>query len=155
REILGQTPLDDAAATALEKYLEGDRRVAVAQFLAPIHEQAGRWARLIKVYEVLVEGDEDSISKISLLQQIADLHRKLGDKRSAFEALARALKADPSSTTTSAELEALAAELDAWDSLAQALRDVLSKPLALQQQVALRCRLGALYAEKLGQKDKA
>jgi tetratricopeptide (TPR) repeat protein len=157
RRVLELSPGHAGARDALERHFAaGPHRFAVARILDPIYQRAGEYDRLIGVRELFLEESDDPARRVELLHDIAELlEAKLQRPAQAFDALARALRADPSNRATLDRLERLAAALGAWEPLVGVYREVAQRPLALAQQIELRCRLGALYKDKLGQRERA
>ena len=69
--------------------------------------------------------------------------------------LGRAFLASPSDPTILDRLEQTAEATEDWSGLAHVFRTMASQPLGLEQQVDLRCRLGRLYSQNLGELDRA
>jgi tetratricopeptide (TPR) repeat protein len=157
RQLLDADPTHAGACAALERRLaDPAHRLIAATLLDPIWQRAGEWQKLIRVREVMVEHAADAARQVELLHSIAALQlERLAQPEAAFEALGRALKADPSHAPTPEALEQLGDRLRAWSSLAQLYREVVQRPLALAQQVDLRCRLGRIYLERLDEPERA
>jgi tetratricopeptide (TPR) repeat protein len=157
RLILEAQPSHAGACAALEKRL-GDpvHRLTAARLLEPIWERAGEWKKLVEVRELIL-GDTPEVAKqMTLLHSIAALHvGELDSPQAAHETLGRALKVDPSHLPTLHALEKLTERLGDWPALAQLYREVAKRPLSLAQQVDVRCRLGRLYLERLGERERA
>ena len=156
REILLLDQGHDGARLALESMLRNaDLRAEAALILDPIYEARGEWEKLIEVLEVLADSKDDATTQVEFLRRIArTAATKLGDLPRAFDAQARALRQDPASPESRAELETLAAESSAWNKLetifsgiAEALTDV-----ALAREYWMRL---AAIEEKLGKVDEA
>lgn len=73
----------------------------------------------------------------------------------ALAAVGRAFLAAPSDPSILERLERAAEAAEDWAGLAHVFRTVASRPLGLEQQVDLRCRLGRLYTHNLGELDRA
>jgi len=115
REILFLDARHDGARTALEKMLAGDLKGDAAAILEAIYEERADWEKLIGVLEILA-GVEGSVEKrVQLRKKTARIASdNLNDAKRAFEALAAALKDDPSLAETRQLIEQTAAQSDAW-----------------------------------------
>lgn len=97
RAILAEDPEHDGALRELERLFPDQRvRTLVAPILLPVYERREDWARLVEVYEVLAEAEEDVENRIRYYDTIANLYEtRLGDLDRAFETRARAFAAAP------------------------------------------------------------
>src|SRR5262249_28311990 len=114
RDILDIEPAHGEARGALEgKVAGGKQKIAAARLLEPVYEQLGEWNALVGVHEIQLAAEKDSLRRTSLLLRIGELQRtKLVDAEKAFDAYARAFRADPAVEAAKEQLEALAALLD-------------------------------------------
>ena len=86
----------------------------------------------------------------------APLSEPAGESSSdSLSSLGRALLGAPSDQSILSHLEQLAEASGDWASLAEIYRSVASRPLTLEQQIDLRCRLGRLYSLYLDELDRA
>ncbi|GAB4559474.1 MAG: hypothetical protein Tsb0020_05330 [Haliangiales bacterium] len=69
--------------------------------------------------------------------------------------MGEALLEAPSDETILSSLERLAEDTEDWAALAKIYRTVAAGRLGIEQQVDLRCRLGRLYSQNLGELDRA
>ncbi len=126
REILFLDPANDAARLALENLLENpDLRAETAAILQEIYESRGDWPKLLGALEILAESETDSSRRVALLRKVARVAAdNLEDLNKAIDAQARALREDPTSSESLAELEQLAEQAQAWDKLERILSEV-------------------------------
>ena len=80
---------------------------------------------------------------------------QLGRREDAFATLAAALIAEPSHEPTYDALDKLMSGGDDGERLAALYRQVAGRPLDIAAQVHVRCRLGALYRDRLGATERA
>lgn len=154
-QVLARAQGHAGARAALERHLDGAERHRVAAILDVVYQRAGEHEKLVAAREVLLE-KADGPRRVELLHGIADiLEQRLGRLEAAFAALGQALRADPSSQATLDRLDRLADTLGRWDDLVALYREVAGRPLSLELQVRLRCRLGAVYKDKLGLRERA
>ncbi|HEV7558226.1 MAG TPA: tetratricopeptide repeat protein, partial [Kofleriaceae bacterium] len=163
RDILDIEPAHAKARAALEAKLTGDNdkhKLLVAGILEPVYEQLGEWGALVGVHEIQLAAEKDSLRRTSLLLRIGELQRtKLMDAEKAFDAYARAFKADPGTDAAKEQLEALAALLDnGWVRLVNLFEEALakgSKDLDPSLGHELATKIARSYEDRLGQSDKA
>ena len=166
RDILDIMPAHERARMALEVHLRGDdpQKLTVAAILEPIYEQLSEWKPLVGVHEIQLaagaaSGGNDSLRKTSLLLRIGELQRtKLLDAEAAFDAYARAFRADPSTEAAKEQLEALAALIEkGWERLVGLYEEALKKDGELDQRLAheLATKVARSYEDRLGKSDKA
>ncbi|NUP10097.1 MAG: tetratricopeptide repeat protein [Polyangiaceae bacterium] len=156
REILFIDQGNDAARVALENLLENkDLRAETASILQEIYETQGDWPKLVGALEILAESEADSGRRVGLLRKVGRVAAEnLEDLPKAIDALSRALREDPTSGETLAELEQLAGQAGAWDKLEEILSEIaenLGDPLLAR---AYWMRLAAID-ERLGKVDAA
>ncbi|HZS36899.1 MAG TPA: tetratricopeptide repeat protein, partial [Polyangia bacterium] len=156
RGMLEIDPEHAEARAALERrLLDREFELEAAAILEPIYERRGELERLVAAREVQVTHAGSDERRVQLLHGIAELlERKLGRAPDAFAALARALRLDPSRRATFDQLDRLAEATSSWEPLAQLYKEIAARPLALADQVSVRCRLGRVY-QKLGELKRA
>nr|HEX4312425.1 tetratricopeptide repeat protein [Kofleriaceae bacterium] len=129
RDILDLEPTHAKGRVALESKLTDDtHKLTVAGILEPVYEQLGEWGPLVGVHEIQLAAETDSLARTGLLLKIGELQRtKLVDPEKAFDAYARAFRADPSTEAAKDQLEALAALLDdGWARLVKLFEQALA-----------------------------
>jgi tetratricopeptide (TPR) repeat protein len=156
RDLLLVEPAHAAAIAALERALAVPAlEHAAARALEPVYERRGASERVAAMCEAMLRHEPQTLERASLLYRLADLHQRRGDAPAALDALGRLVAEDPYDATTLAHLERLAEKTQAWAGLIQLFRAVLSKPLPLATNITFRCRLGHLYADRLGEPERA
>ncbi|MDQ3340002.1 MAG: tetratricopeptide repeat protein [Myxococcota bacterium] len=161
RDILDIMPAHERGRQALEVHLRGDdpQKLNVAGILEPIYEQLSEWKPLVGVHEIQLAAEKDALRKTSLLLRIGELQRtKLLDAEAAFDAYARAFRADPSTEPAKEQLEALAALIEnGWERLVGLYEGALKGEKDLDQRLAheLATKVARSYEDRLGKSDKA
>jgi tetratricopeptide (TPR) repeat protein len=158
-EILAEAPLEPAAVAGLERLLATPAaRQAAARVLEDVYRASGDARRLVAVLEQRLD-QADASERGPLLGEVAALHGRLGQKPQAFLAKLRqyreGLAAGGDDPSVRAALERLAAETGSFEDLAAALEDALEQGVPGPLGVALRRRLGVLYAERLQDPERA
>ena len=156
REILFIDGDHEGARLALEGLLRNKAlQNEAAAILETIYEARGDWDKLIAALEILAAGTEDGPRKVALLRKIGmTAALQLGQVDPALDALARAVREDPSNGEARAELEALAQRANAWDRLIEiygGVADKLDDP-SLARDYWLRL---AAIEEHLGKVEQA
>ena len=133
REILDLDRAHDGARNALERKLDdadGEVQLTAAGILEPIYEELEDWPRLIQAHEIQLKAHDDPGPQVGLLMRIGELHsKKLGDADAAFEAYARAFRADAGHEGAKHELEELCGLIDdGWPKLVGLFVDALQNP---------------------------
>jgi len=153
-EVLDDEPQHEGARAALAAICAGPtHRLEAALLLEPILRATSSMAELVDVLKIRVAhagGDE----AVALMHEQAWIEEsQLGRRDDAFATLAAALRAEPTHEPTYDALE----KLMAGDSerLAALYREVASRPLGIDGQLHVRCRLGALYRDRLGAPERA
>lgn len=122
-EILDRNPGQSAALTALERLIhERAHELRIAEILEPFYRSQGDYKKLTFVHEVQVKHATEPSRRVQLLETIAELHEDAGgDANLSFDAIARALSADPSRESILENLERLAARTGRFEDLASLL----------------------------------
>ncbi|HEX7601588.1 MAG TPA: tetratricopeptide repeat protein, partial [Polyangiaceae bacterium] len=164
REILFVDAQHEGAKAALEAMLtHADLKAEAAAILESIYEERGEWAKLIGALEILAENEGDVGRKVQLRRKIARISSEsLTDHALAFDALSTALKDDPSSADTRAEIERIAEASDGYKQLvalyvsvakdltdATLAREYWMKVSAIDERLGLVDDAGAGYAHVL------
>ena len=143
---------------ALERLLAVESlRQEVADLLAPLHEQAGRYADLVRVLSVKLEAAATPSDKVLVWTRVAQIREDaLTDLDGAFEAYSQAVEADPTDPAPRAQLARIADAQGLHALYADVLEQILKK---LGDDLPLRAellgRLAALYDESLNDPAKA
>jgi golgin subfamily B member 1 len=160
RDILDLMPSHERGRRALEVHLkDGDpQRLLVAGILEPIYEQLSEWGSLVGVHEIQLAAEKDGLRRTSLLLRIGELQRtKLLDADKAFDAYARAFRADPSTEAAKDQLESLAPLIESgWEKLVKLYEDGLAVR-DLDQRLAheLAINVARSYEDRLGKSERA
>jgi golgin subfamily B member 1 len=162
RDILDLMPSHERARTALEAYLRSDEeklKLTVAGILEPVYEQLSEWGPLVGVHEIQHAAETDALRKTGLLLRIGELQRtKLLDGEKAFEAYARAFRADPATEAAKEQLEALAPLVeDGWGRLVKLYEGALEHAADLDPRLAheLATKVARSYEDRLGDSTKS
>jgi tetratricopeptide (TPR) repeat protein len=110
RAVLERDASNAQAFSALERLgTQEAYELVIADLLEPFYTQLGDHQKLIGALEVQVKRSDDPSRRVELLHRIAQLHEDAAqDFDAAFETLARALREDPSSEETVAQLDRVA-----------------------------------------------
>ena len=121
KAVLDRDPGQESALAALERLFENPTcELVVAEILEPLYRNSGDHRKLIRVHEVQVRRASDAGRKVELLGAIAELQEDAGsDLSAAFDTMARALAADPSSDKTLENLSRLASATGRFVDLAR------------------------------------
>jgi tetratricopeptide (TPR) repeat protein len=174
RDILDLEPVHAKGRAALESKVFANQAYApatnsphaltVAGILEPIYEQLGEWAPLVAVNEIQLAALDarDTLGRTNLLLKIGELQRtKLVDAEKAFDAYARAFRADPSTEAAKGQLEALAALLDdGWARLVGLFEEALAvgeRDQTIDSALAheLATKVARSYEDRLNNSAKA
>jgi tetratricopeptide (TPR) repeat protein len=155
REILFVDAQHEGARQALEAMLGGDLRAEAASILESIYEERAEWPKLILALEILSASQEDIEKRVALKRKAARISaERVRDFKHAFEALASALRDDPSLRETRDEIERIAESSGAqrqlvalYGELAEAITDA-----ALSRDYWMRI---AGIDDRLGDVDQA
>jgi tetratricopeptide (TPR) repeat protein len=152
RDILNVLPDHTPTLAALEGIKGGGRApLAAASVLEPVYESMGEWAKLISVFEVQAEANEDPFTRVELLHRIARLYEEsLHDHTRAFETYARAVSVDSQNEESLGALERLATFIDQWPRVAELYDGELEKLEDEPQRfVDLGLRVAQVYEVQL------
>ncbi len=147
-ELLEIVPGHDEAVTRLEGLLAAKvDEVRVARLLEPVYRERTDWRRLADVLDVLQAEQDDPLSRVSMLKEIAHLAEdRLKDQARAFERLLAAFELMPDDRSLWEELDRLAGELDQWEPLARGFSDAVeaSDRLDDTDRLELALRVGEI-----------
>ncbi|MCB9538753.1 MAG: tetratricopeptide repeat protein [Myxococcales bacterium] len=119
-EVLSLDPEHIGAVKALENFLDGAYGARAAEILEPYMRAHEEWSSLRRVLELQVDGSGDPDFRAARLREVAELReRALSDPRGAFDTWRRLLAEARGDATVRAEIERLAAELAAWEEVAE------------------------------------
>lgn len=122
-QVLERNPRNLHAQEALERLIgEPTQRQRIATLLEPLYESQGAWPELTRVLEVQLEAAGEPGLRVSLLLRLAEIaERNLGDLGRTFDALSRAVAADPSDASARSSLLRVARKRGTLDEAARAL----------------------------------
>ncbi len=157
RQITDRSPDHTPAVEALENLLgQIEYRQAALDVLEPLYARKGEWRKLVDALELKLQDLYDPEEQRILLQKIAQIHEeKLDSRQLAFITWGRAFRAVPEADAPREHLERLAALMDNYDELVAVYEEKLEDLYDFELVKALSMRLGALYVEKLADRDAA
>ncbi|MEZ4391246.1 MAG: tetratricopeptide repeat protein [Polyangiales bacterium] len=123
RDVLDASPDSEAAIAAVKALAREDaQRQTAVEILEPIFRASGRSNDLVEVLELKLEAVSDPMQRLVELRGLALVHEDgRSDAASAFETYRRALHEDPADRETAQDLERLAASLDRWGDVVDAM----------------------------------
>ncbi len=124
---LGGDPTHQGATAALERFLdEPGARNAAADVLEPIYVSYQDWPKLVRIYEIKLEGTEDAGERLQLTRYIARLYEdQLEDLEGAFRWYGRVFREAPGDEGVRDQLTRLATVLEDWPGLARVYQEYL------------------------------
>lgn len=151
-EITRDDPQHVATVTELERLVtDPEHQLRIIQILEPIYQATDQWKKRIAVHEAQVGLSDDALEKVRLLQEIARLHEERGgDRGLAFHALARALALEPGNEEVRAEVDRLAAMLEAWNELVAAYEQAIAASTDPVTTSSLLGTIARVHDEKRG-----
>jgi tetratricopeptide (TPR) repeat protein len=157
REALLAEPQLDAPLAALLRITRlEEHRAEAAEVVEPVLRERGRYDELAALLERTADVMQDNVAKRDELRRLAEVHEHgRGDRAAAFEAYRRALVEDGSDGDIAEQLERLAADLGAWDRLADAFAARASAALDPMQARALYVRVAVIAETRLGDDARA
>ena len=144
------------ASRSYERVLSVDpKNERAARELVPIYLKEERWSRLLSMYEILFEHEEDNARKREIMKEIRDVARdKLSNRQLAFTWAARLFESAPKDAEARDALEACAESAGAWAELHRLYNDVKGR-LKGNARLDLERRAASIAAERLGHVDQA
>ncbi|MFO0554950.1 MAG: tetratricopeptide repeat protein [Polyangiaceae bacterium] len=126
--IVSDVPWMREAIADLEELTQDEEHKArVVEILRPLYERADDWQPMVKLNQERLALATEKADRAAILRENARLFETRAlDKKKAFEALGTAFDVDPEDAETREELERLARELEAFESLADAFERVLA-----------------------------
>ncbi len=155
--VLAESPRDPGAVAGLERLLERpDARGPAQRILEDVQRLSGDPLRLASLLEIRLEATPATL-RGALLAEIAGLRERGGDRSGAFQARLRAFEeavaAGSDDAAVRGELERLAGDTTAWETVARAYEAAL--PRLPAAALELRRRLAGICGERLGALDRA
>lgn len=159
RRVLVDAPDHAETIEALEgMFAERTEEQLAAEILEPIYRRRTDWARLVDVLEVRLLEQEDDATREASLTQIARLNEeKLSRNAEALEAYQRLFDQNPTVPGVWDQMERLAAELEAWEQVADVYGQVLDHNMKVTEEVrlALLLRRAVVLDERLERVEDA
>jgi golgin subfamily B member 1 len=155
--IVADAPWHDGAIKALEALTKNEQHKArVVEILRPLYERSDDWRLLVRLNEDRFGLARDAQEKVTVLRETARLwETRGGDKERALYATRQAFDLDPNDGETREELERLAAELGAWDELAEGYEHGIEQTDDDLVKRELLLSLARLYDERLDDPRRA
>jgi len=116
------------------------------------------WERAFKLYQTILvqhrdtQADEDTVR---VYHRLGTIKNRQGEPRKALNYFEKALEVDPHHEETLAAVIQLRAQANDWEGVIEAKRALVDITPDGDQQFALWKDIGQLYAEQLGNRDKA
>lgn len=156
-EIVSEYPDNREAIDALEDMVSrGEAQEEAFAILEPVLSQRGEWKRLSKVYEVIIEREEDPIRKVARLLTVGDIEaNQIHDYDHAFECYGRAFTTDPRNQEALTKLEALAEQEGLWSFVPDLLLEGAKVIEGTPEALSLRLRSARILRDKLNEKERA
>jgi tetratricopeptide (TPR) repeat protein len=150
-------PDHEGAIAALEGLLaDRDYCLEAARILRPVFEKQGAWARLVPLFGLQAELEDEPALRAGLHEQAATVQiERLGDLEAGFAALGRALVDTPDDRALRDRLMGLAEQFGAWALLAGTLTRVREDAGDAGVRRSLDLWLGRLHEERTGDPDAA
>ena len=147
---------ESRAITAQEKLLELEPdNPSVARDLIPVYRGQERWPELIRMYEVLLEQEEEPRRRLDLMSAVWNVYEKeQGDSAAAFRWCGKAFQ-ESADEGVAEELVRLAERTDNWEELVLIGKDVVQRIDEPDRQVRHYLRLGEVCMNRLAWVDDA
>lgn len=162
-QLVREDPSDAPAVAALEaldaslqeQAIRKELRFDIARTLEPVYRNTEEFAKLAAVLETQQAHTHEAFEKVALLDELTGLYLDEIDNPSAgFDALQRAVLADPEDAARRTRLLNLAGDLDELDAAANTLEDAVLEVDTLSSPPIYR-QLGGVYEDRLQQADRA
>jgi tetratricopeptide (TPR) repeat protein len=143
---------------ALERFLDDPGlRNQAAVVLEPVYVAHQDWIKLVRIYEIKLEGAYDAGERLALTRYIARLHEdQLEDLEGAMRWCGRVFRETPGDVDVREQLARLATILDQWEDLAKIFQAYLDDESSDTPEVASVARaLGDIYNDRLGEVERA
>jgi len=148
RERIGQP---ERGLRSYERILSVDpQNLRAARELVPIYRREERWNRLLNVYEILLENEENDSSKLEMMKEVRDLAvEKMGNRQLAFTWAGRVFDLNPQDEQARSVLETTADSASKWSELFDIYKNAYEK-MEGEGRLDLERRAAGIAAEKLG-----
>ena len=159
RAVLGGDSDHAGAIVALERYLDDTAvRAEAAEVLEPIYIATQAWTKLIRIYQIRLDGAEgDHQARFILTLKVARLYEEqLEDLEQAFKWYGKVFREDPAERAIRDQLVRLAGILDQWIELAKIYQGLLDDVMEDSPAMLDVARLAAdLYDKRLADVERA
>jgi tetratricopeptide (TPR) repeat protein len=155
---LGGDPGHSRSIEALERFLDDPGlRNQAAVVLEPIYVAQQDWVKLVRIYEIKLEGAEDADERLALTRYIARLYEdQLEDLEGAMRWCGRVFRETPGDVDVREQLARLAMILDRWEDLSRIFQSFLDDEAGDAPEVASVARtLGDVYNDRLAEVERA
>ncbi|HWN70372.1 MAG TPA: tetratricopeptide repeat protein, partial [Haliangium sp.] len=155
---LGGDPGHGRSIEALERFLDDPGlRNQAAVVLEPIYVAQQDWVKLVRIYEIKLEGAEDRDERLALTRYIARLHEdQLEDLEGAMRWCGRVFRETPGDVDVREQLARLATILDRWEDLSRIFQSYLDDETGDAPEVASVARtLGDIYNDRMAEVERA
>ncbi|MBN2802685.1 MAG: tetratricopeptide repeat protein [Deltaproteobacteria bacterium] len=151
-DVLAQHPTNRDALERLEEIAKDESvRLAAIEVLEPLHKEAERFEKLIELYELKLEIENDQSQRVEILLEIAGITQNgLSEPSKAFDVYVRALKEDPSRSEILDDLQSIADAEGIYKRLCEVFESVAGDMYDQDAQNALFKRLGGIKEGRLG-----
>lgn len=123
-----------------------EHRERIADLLEPVYRANDWWQKLVVILDAQVEYIEEPARRIEILREIAQLHESRGgDPHLALSALSRAWLEDVRNSEVYDELSALAAKLNAWDTLVETMQKGVAEEYDYDLVASVQTRVAEIH----------
>ncbi|MBN2342252.1 MAG: tetratricopeptide repeat protein [Deltaproteobacteria bacterium] len=152
RDVLAQQPTHAEAIARLEELARDESvRMIAIEVLEPLHEDAGRYDKLVAINELKLEVLDDPQDRLQTLLGMAELHMSgRSVPKDAFDTYVRALKEEPSRLDTVLRLEQIAQAEDMYKQLAEVYESVAADVYEPEAEKAILMKLGEIKEVQMG-----
>jgi len=158
REALSQNPEHEPTVRILETLVEeSEYRSAAAELLEPLYLRRMEWAKVTRILEARLDGEEDPTQRLELLRHLGDVQEShLEDLDGALETYGRLFAEEPHDPQSRETLTRLARSLGRWDRLAAIFDKTLRAVEVDDGDTAdLALSTAKLYDERLQDLDRS
>jgi len=157
REVLYLQSDHEGAVQALRAMFDADRkRAEILELLEPIYQAGEAWDDLAAVYESVYPSVEDEFERKAVLLKLADICLdKMDRKMSALGWRGKALALEPDDEGLLVQIEQLAEENEAWQSLKGILMEAADDCGDDERRVTLWHKAAACSRDRLDEADEA
>lgn len=150
--ILATNPADERAREGIFALAEGEEhfQVPAAEILVPALTAISAKADLVRALRYRLSAEEDSLTRLGTLGQIANLEVELGHLDAALLALLQGLRGEPSAFEVHDEARALSRKISKPELYAQALAEMIEEETDPSVQRVLCIRAAEVQKQDIG-----